>query len=69
MVAADRAVMHLRARLLESVRRNEAGEDPIGLGVHYTTVRALTDTTVPVGDRWQDLVPGNIDSLPAPASA
>jgi phthalate 4,5-dioxygenase oxygenase subunit len=69
VVAADRAVMHLRARLLESVRRNEAGGDPIGLGVHYTSVRALTDTTVPVNDRWQDLVPGNTDSLPAPASA
>src|SRR5690606_3203497 len=30
LVAAVRAVMHLRARLLESVRRSQAGEDPLG---------------------------------------
>ena len=33
MVAADRAVIHLRLRLLQSVRRHEDGEQPIGLGV------------------------------------
>jgi phthalate 4,5-dioxygenase oxygenase subunit len=69
VVAADRAVMHLRARLLESVRRNETGQDPIGLGMDYTTVRALPDTTVTVNNRWQDLVPGNTESQRTPADA
>jgi phthalate 4,5-dioxygenase oxygenase subunit len=62
VVAADRAVLHLRARLLESVRRHEDGLDPIGLDiVDYTRVRSLPDTTIPVDEAWQSLVPGNVD--------
>jgi phthalate 4,5-dioxygenase len=64
VVAADRAVLHLRARLLESVHRNEDGGDPIGVTVgDYSQVRALPDTTVGVEARWQDLVPGNLGGV------
>jgi phthalate 4,5-dioxygenase oxygenase subunit len=62
MVAADRAVLHLRARLLESVRLCEAGEDPIGVGVDLHAVRSLPDTTVPVDVDWQSLVPANVSA-------
>jgi len=69
VVAADRAVLHLRARLLESVRRHEDGLDPIGLDVvDYTRVRSLPDTTVPVDQPWQALVPGNADVVPGNAA-
>ncbi len=60
MVAADRAVIHLRARLLESVRRHEEGEAPIAHGLDLADVRSLPDTVMARDDRWQDLVPGNL---------
>lgn len=61
LVAADRAVVHLRRRLLESVRRNEAGETPIGLDIaDYSTVAALPDTIVEAGETWQSHLPGNM---------
>ncbi|NYT68281.1 Rieske 2Fe-2S domain-containing protein [Pusillimonas noertemannii] len=63
LVAADRAVMHLRARLMESVRRCQAGEDPIGVHVaDYSSVVSLIDTTVRKGDRWQKLVMPELDT-------
>jgi phthalate 4,5-dioxygenase oxygenase subunit len=68
MVAADRAVIHLRLRLLESVRRHEDGEQPIGLGVNVSGVRSLPDTVITADDRWQSLVPGNGSASPAVAS-
>lgn len=68
MVAADRAVIHLRARLLESVRRHEEGEDPVGLGLDFADVRSLPDTVITEHDNWQDLVPGNTGSA-APAGS
>jgi phthalate 4,5-dioxygenase oxygenase subunit len=70
VVAADRAVLHLRARLLESVRRNEAGEEPIGLGMpDMGAVRSLPDTTLRTDDDWRAEVPGNRAGLPALADA
>jgi phthalate 4,5-dioxygenase len=68
VVAADRAVMHLRARLLESVHRNEAGGDPIGVGIDYSRARPHFDTTISADAPWQDLVPGNRESALAPTS-
>jgi len=68
MVAADRAVIHLRLRLLESVRRHEDGEQPIGLGVDVSGVRSLPDTVILPDDRWQALVPGNGSASPAVTS-
>ena len=61
LVAADAAVVRLRARLLESVRRHEAGGEPIGLSIaDYSKVRSLADTNIPTGARWQDLLPHNL---------
>ena len=61
VVPADEAVIRLRRRLLESVKRHEAGEDPIALGVtDYSKVAAVADTVIPVGSRWQALTPGNM---------
>jgi phthalate 4,5-dioxygenase oxygenase subunit len=60
LVPADRAVVHLRRRLLESVRRVEAGGDPIGISItDYSKVAPLIDTTLPTSARWQDLLPHN----------
>jgi phthalate 4,5-dioxygenase oxygenase subunit len=64
VVAADRAVIHLRARLLESVRLNEDGQEPIGLAAGVTDVRSLPDTVIPADGRWQALVPGNVTASP-----
>jgi phthalate 4,5-dioxygenase len=61
VVAADRAVLHLRAKLLESMRLHEAGEEPIGAAViDFTPIRALADTVIGTDERWQDHVPGNL---------
>jgi nitrite reductase/ring-hydroxylating ferredoxin subunit len=61
VVPSDEAVIRLRRRLLESVQRHEAGEDPIALRVtDYSKVEALADTVIPVGARWQDLAPHNM---------
>ena len=68
MVAADRAVIHLRLRLLQSVRRHEEGEQPIGLGVDVSGVRSLPDTVILPDDRWQALVPGNVSASPVGTS-
>lgn len=60
LVPSDGAVIRLRKRLLESVRLNEAGKDPLGLSIaDYSTVRARAETVLTEGERWQDLVPGN----------
>lgn len=61
LVAADRAVLHLRARLLESIRRNDEGGAPIGAEIaDLTSVKCLPDTVIGVDDDWQALVPGNL---------
>ncbi|MDB5572195.1 MAG: hypothetical protein JWN93_3378 [Hyphomicrobiales bacterium] len=61
LIPADMAVVRLRHRLLESVRRVEAGEDPIGVHVaDYTDVRSLVDTTIAGADTWQAHVSGNM---------
>lgn len=61
LVAADMAVVRLRERLLDSVRRNEAGEDPLGLAIEdYTPVYSLVDTVIAQDARWQDCVPDNM---------
>jgi phthalate 4,5-dioxygenase oxygenase subunit len=66
LVPADRAVVHLRRRLLESVRRAESGEDPIGLQIgDYSAIQALADTLIPKSGRWQDISPSNPGKTPA----
>jgi phthalate 4,5-dioxygenase oxygenase subunit len=57
MIAADYGVIHLRARLLESVRRNENGEPPIGVDREdHSTIKALHDTTIDSDRAWRPLV-------------
>jgi phthalate 4,5-dioxygenase oxygenase subunit len=61
LVAADQAVVFLRRLLLESVRRVETGGDPIGVSIgDYTGVRALVDTVIDEGARWQDVAPNRL---------
>jgi phthalate 4,5-dioxygenase oxygenase subunit len=61
LVAADRAVVHLRRRLLDSLRLHEAGDDPIALRLaDLSTVEALCDTVVATDESWQELLPGNM---------
>jgi phthalate 4,5-dioxygenase oxygenase subunit len=61
LVAADRAVVHLRACLLESVRLVEEGKNPIGVNIEdYTHVTALADTVIALDATWQDWVPNNM---------
>jgi phthalate 4,5-dioxygenase oxygenase subunit len=61
LVAADRAVVHLRARLLESVRKVEEGGDPIGVEIaDFSDVVALPDTVIDLDDIWQKYVPTNM---------
>lgn len=63
LVAADAAVVRLRDRLLDNLRRFQAGEEPLGLSIEdYTRVRSLPDTNVPADQRWQELLPGNMGS-------
>jgi phthalate 4,5-dioxygenase len=58
---ADMAVIYLRRRLLESVRRAEAGGDPIGVSISdYTQIRALVDTVIDKKTRWQDVTPSRL---------
>jgi len=61
LVAADMAVVRLRERLLEAVRTHEAGGPAPGAEIaDVSMVRSLADTNIPVGERWQDRLPGNM---------
>lgn len=57
MIAADHGVIHLRARLLESVRRNENGEPPIGLErADHSTIKSVNDSVIGADRAWRTLV-------------
>ncbi len=61
LVPADEGVIRLRRRLLDSVKRHEAGEDPIALAVtEYADIDAPADIIIPKGSDWQSLVPNNM---------
>lgn len=63
LVPSDEAVIRLRRRLLDSIALNEAGKDPLGLGVeNYSSVAAIPDSIIPKTADWQDLAPGNMGS-------
>ena len=69
LVAADQAVVYLRRRLLESVRRVETGGDPVGVSIaDYTQLRALVDTVIDPTTRWQDVTPSRLDAKRAELS-
>ena len=56
LVPADRAVMRVRRVLIDSVRRNMDGGDPVGVGLDLSHVGAC-DADLPDGKAWQDLMP------------
>lgn len=57
LVTADMAVVRLRRRLLENLRRMEAGEKPMGVDVADMTMVAAPAVDVPADTQWQDLAP------------
>ncbi|MDB6001602.1 MAG: Phthalate 4,5-dioxygenase [Rhizobacter sp.] len=58
LVPADRAVVRVRRLLLDSVKRVDAGGDPVGVGVDLSRVGACDANVLPT-DRWQALMPGH----------
>jgi hypothetical protein len=57
VLSDEDGVIHLRARLLESVRRNENGEPPIGLErADHNTIKSMNDTAVGADQAWQPSV-------------
>jgi phthalate 4,5-dioxygenase len=54
---SDVAILHLRRRMVESVRRFEAGEPPIGLGtpLDYTKLDHIPHAPIGIDERWQDV--------------
>jgi phenylpropionate dioxygenase-like ring-hydroxylating dioxygenase large terminal subunit len=60
LVPADLAIIRMRRLLTDSMKLVEDGKPPLGLGEgydfsHVSGAAAVTN----VGERWQDLVPGN----------
>ncbi len=54
LVQSDRAVAHLRHRLLESIRLHESGQEPIGLALRdLTFIRAVPDAVIKKDDSWK----------------
>ncbi len=62
---SDVAIIRLRRRMLESVRRVQAGEPPIGLGsrLDYGALTHIPYTAIDVDARWEDVqsFPGEYD--------
>lgn len=57
LVTADLAVVRLRRRMLENIRRVEAGDAPFGVDVADMSMVAAPAVDVPARTRWQDLAP------------
>jgi hypothetical protein len=60
LVAADRAVMRLRRRILENIELVRKGEHPLGARLPDLTRLLATDMTVAVGTSWQDIAAPNL---------
>jgi phthalate 4,5-dioxygenase oxygenase subunit len=60
LVAADRAVMRLRRRILENIKLVQAGEQPLGARLPDLTGLLATDLTVPAGTSWQEIAAPNL---------
>jgi phenylpropionate dioxygenase-like ring-hydroxylating dioxygenase large terminal subunit len=61
LVAADRAVMRLRRRILENIRTVAQGGDAMGAGLADLSRLVAIDVDLPAGGRWQDAATGNIE--------
>jgi phthalate 4,5-dioxygenase oxygenase subunit len=57
LVAADAAIVRLRRRLLDAVRRFEAGQAPPAVMVEDMTRMRAVDTDWDIARRWQDIAP------------
>ena len=64
LVPADQAVMRVRRVLLDSVKRVQNGEAPVGVGVDLRGVTAC-DAQLADGGVWQELVPSHRQAVPA----
>jgi phenylpropionate dioxygenase-like ring-hydroxylating dioxygenase large terminal subunit len=60
LVPADLAIIRLRRVLADSVRRLEAGEQPLGLGegCDFSQIKAASQV-IDADSAWQDMVPGH----------
>jgi phthalate 4,5-dioxygenase oxygenase subunit len=54
LVAADAAIVRLRKRLLECLKKMEKGEDPIGLNLEDMTNVIGFDIDLPDGTKWRE---------------
>lgn len=59
LVAADRAVVRMRRRILDNIRTVEAGDDAIGVRIADMTEIVAVDANVAAGTAWQDLAKVN----------
>ena len=65
LVPADLAIIRMRRLLTDSISLVEEGKQPLGLGDGYDFSNVSGAAAVmDVGARWQDLVPGNLGSVP-----
>ena len=61
LVTADRAVMRLRRRILENIRRVKQGNDAMGAALADLSGLVATDVDLPAGSRWQEAAMGNVE--------
>lgn len=61
LVAADQAVMRLRRRIIDNVRRVQQGGDALGAMLPDYTRLVATDKDLPAGARWQDVAMENVE--------
>ena len=66
LVTADRAVIRLRRRLIESIKQVQEGGDPIGAMIADMTKLTAIDIDLPVGSHWQDVASENRKAASAP---
>jgi phthalate 4,5-dioxygenase len=65
LVASDKAVVYLRHRILEAIRLNEAGEDPLGLMREDMTDMVASDMDLGPEELWQDIVSSRREAIHA----
>lgn len=59
LVAADRAVVRMRRRVLDNIKLVEDGGDPIGVQLADLSEIVAVDANVAAGTSWQDLAQAN----------
>jgi phthalate 4,5-dioxygenase oxygenase subunit len=59
LVPTDIAIVRARRLFLESMRRVQSGQDPIGLAPHDTLAIRAAEGEVPTSQSWHGIVPGH----------